>query len=101
MPIEGKIDALIDAGWYVLETGFDREAFLHWRVRAYECLIALLGPGHHYTEHFRSTVRQSDASDILAGVGVLAAASLTDLPGTGTERCSSKVDVGLDSHGRT
>jgi len=89
MIVEGKIDALIEAGWHVLETGFEDEAFLNWRIRAYECLEVLLGPSHHYTEHFRSAVRRSEATALLTGVGVLAAASLTEVQTAGSGQCGT------------
>ena len=79
MVIEGKIDALIEAGYDVLKSDFDEAAFLHWRIRAYECLEALLGPGHMYTEHFRYNMKHSEATTLLSGVGVLAAVSLSGL----------------------
>ncbi len=86
MGIEGKIDALVEAGWNVLESDFDEEAFLHWRVRAHECLEALLGPDHIYTERFKETMGRSETTAVLAGVGVLAAVSLSGLHGTFTHK---------------
>jgi hypothetical protein len=79
MGIEGKIDALVEAGWNVLESDFDEEAFLHWRIRANECLEALLGADHIYTERFKETMGRPETNAVLAGVGVLAAVSLSSL----------------------
>ncbi len=73
---ERQIDALIEAGWHVLESNFDETAFLHWRATAYECLESLLGPHHAYTEHFRYNMGQPEPTILLSGVGVLAAVSL-------------------------
>jgi hypothetical protein len=95
--VEGRIDALIEAGWHVLETDFDDDAFLCWRMRAYECLKVLLGPSHHYTEHFRSAVKGSEATAVLTGVGFLEAASLTDLQDNGSEPCVKMVEPGIES----
>jgi hypothetical protein len=79
MGIERKIDALVEAGWNVLESDFDEEAFLHWRLRANECLEALLGADHIYTERFKETMGRPETNAVLAGVGVLAAVSLSGL----------------------
>ena len=76
---EKQIDALIEAGWHVLESNLDEAAFLHWRMRAHDCLNALLGPRHAYTEHFEYHMRQSKAITLLSGVGVLAAARMGGL----------------------
>ena len=76
MTLEAQIDALIESGWHVLESNFDEAAFLHWRRRAHECLKGLLGPRHTYTEHFEYNMRQSEATTLLSGVGVLAAVRL-------------------------
>lgn len=73
---ERQIDALIEAGWHVLESDFDEAAFLHWRAMAHECLESLLGPHHAYTEHFKYNMRQPGTTILLSGVGVLAAVSL-------------------------
>ncbi|MEW6348697.1 MAG: hypothetical protein AB1646_06515 [Thermodesulfobacteriota bacterium] len=81
---ERQIDALIEAGWHVLESDFDETAFRYWRMTACECLETLLGPDHTYTEYFRYKMRQSDATTLLSGVGVLTAASLSAMPSNGS-----------------
>jgi hypothetical protein len=73
---ERELDALIRAGWRVLETDFDETAFLRWRTRAYECLEALVGPHHVYTEHFRINMSKPELITILSGVGILGAATI-------------------------
>ncbi|MBI5571183.1 MAG: hypothetical protein HY914_14665 [Desulfomonile tiedjei] len=93
MTLEAQIDALIEAGWHVLESNFDEAAFLHWRTRSYECLKALLGPGHTYTEHFEYNMRQSEAATLLSGVGVLAAVQLAGLHGKGIEQRRDGADA--------
>jgi len=39
---EKQIDAMIEAGWQVLESDFDPEAFGAWKKRATICVNALL-----------------------------------------------------------
>jgi len=92
--LERKIDALIEAGWRVLESDFDEEAFLHWRMRAHECLEALLGPTHPYAEHFKYNMRQSMATTLLSGVGVLAAVTLSGLNDDSFEKRMEAGDPG-------
>lgn len=69
-----QIDSLIEAGWYVLESGFDPAAFMAWRQRAFHCLMALLGPDHPYTEYFKDFVIEAEKRHLLTGTGILAAA---------------------------
>ncbi|MFH0957516.1 MAG: hypothetical protein V1897_02330 [Pseudomonadota bacterium] len=52
MDIDGKIDRLIEAGWYVLDSEFDDRALAHWKKTAGEFLISFLGPRHLVTESF-------------------------------------------------
>ena len=94
MTLEAQIDALIEAGWRVLESNFDEAAFLHWRSRSHECLKVLLGPRHTYTEHFEYNMRQSEATTLLSGVGVLAAAKLGGLHGKGIGKRRDQSDPG-------
>ena len=46
MPIEQRIDNLIAAGWYVLDSDFDPAALQHWRMQAFHCIEAMLGSDH-------------------------------------------------------
>lgn len=73
-PMEEQIDRLIEAGWYVLESDFDRAAFINWRQRAFQCLMTLLGPDHPYTECFKAFVVEAEKCQLLTGTGILAAA---------------------------
>ncbi len=53
MDIDGnKIDRLIEAGWYVLDSEFDNRSLAHWKKSASEFLISFLGPQHLVTESF-------------------------------------------------
>lgn len=72
--IEDKIDALIVAGWHVLETDFSEGSFQDWRKQALDCVAALCGDTHPYTVHFRSGVQKARKSSLLTGVGLLTAA---------------------------
>lgn len=74
MSTDGRIDDLIEAGWGVLDSDFDPIAFEHWRLRAFDCLAALLGPDHVYTRQFENLVRQGGKRDLLAAGGILSAA---------------------------
>jgi hypothetical protein len=52
MNIDTKIDRLIEAGWYVLDSEFDNRALAHWKKTTSEFLISFLGPRHLVTESF-------------------------------------------------
>ncbi|MHB8203521.1 MAG: hypothetical protein ACYDHG_07410 [Desulfomonilaceae bacterium] len=60
MYVEQRIDNLIAAGWYVLDSDFDPAAFQHWRVQVFHCIDAMLGSDHVTTRHFRNCVRQGE-----------------------------------------
>ena len=74
MKIEHRIDELISAGWRVVDSDFDPVAFKHWRLKAFECLTAMVGPDHVYTKYFEQFVKQGDKANVLAAGGVLVAA---------------------------
>ncbi len=74
MAVEHRIEDLIEAGWWVLESDFVPVAFQHWRRRAFDCLMAMCGPDHVYTRDFASFVRQGGKKDLLAASGILSAA---------------------------
>ena len=69
-----KIDALIKAGWRVVETDFSESMFQEWRKRAFDCVVALCGKCHPYADYFRSGVKVARKSSVLTGVGLLTAA---------------------------
>ncbi len=69
-----RIDALIVAGWRVLETDFSESAFREWRKRALDCVVALCGKCHPYADYFKSGVQRGRKSSVLTGVGLLTAA---------------------------
>ncbi|MGD9818557.1 MAG: hypothetical protein AB7V04_07630 [Desulfomonilaceae bacterium] len=52
MSVEERIDDLIKAGWYVLDSDFDTAALQHWRLKAFHCCDALLGSDHVTTQYF-------------------------------------------------
>ncbi len=74
MKIEDQIDELIKAGWGVVESDFDLVSFQHWRLQAFECLNAMLGPDHVYTKYFEQFAKKGDKTHLLAAGGVLFAA---------------------------
>ena len=74
MSAEQRIDDLIEAGWGVLDSGFDPVAFQRWRRRAFDCLTAVVGPDHVYARHFQRFVRQEGEADLLIASGILSAA---------------------------
>jgi len=50
MSIEQRINNLIAAGWYVLDSDFDPAALQHWRVQAFHCCDDVLGSDHVTTK---------------------------------------------------
>jgi len=56
MSLEQRIDNLMVAGWYVLDSDFDRAALQHWRVQAFHCIEAMLGSDHVTTKHFENLI---------------------------------------------
>lgn len=73
MHVEKRIDDLIEAGWHVLESDFDNTAFQNWKRQAFNCLVALLGPNHKYTQSFKDYVKEAAEKNVLAGGGILTA----------------------------
>jgi hypothetical protein len=73
MSVTARIDDLIEAGWSVLDSGFDPLAFHRWRRRALDCLTAIVGPDHDSTRHFQHLVRQCGKIDLRLIRGGLAA----------------------------
>lgn len=86
MHAEKEFENLIGAGWSVLRSDFAESAFLHWRQRVQEYLIASLGNEHPYTKCFKEWVQPSGQYELLVGVGLLNAAGMS----TG---CNSRVGV--------
>lgn len=74
MLIDNKIDELIKAGWNVIESDFDAVAFQNWENQVRHCLGALVGPDHTYTRQFEDYVKGTEATNVLAGCGILIAA---------------------------
>lgn len=74
MSIERQIDDLIESGWDVLNSNFDPIVFQNWRNQAADCIVALLGPHHTYTEYFNSFVQFPEPKNLLTGKGILTAA---------------------------
>jgi hypothetical protein len=77
MRAEKQIDDLIEAGWHVLLSDFDSTAFQNWRKQAFDCLNALCGPDHTYTQYFKHYVQEQHEANLLTGKGILIAAKET------------------------
>ena len=45
-------EALVEAGYQVVETDLDEMAFREWRQKAVNCIAALLGSDHPYARSF-------------------------------------------------
>jgi hypothetical protein len=90
MTVEERIDNLIEAGWYVLDSDFDRTAFADWRKQALNCVTALLGPSHTYTCYFRDFVDEAETKSLLTGEGILVAAK-EQIVTTGFELAPNKI----------
>ena len=72
--MEKMIDDLIEAGWEVLNSDFDKLAFMNWRRRALDCITRLAGPDHPYAQYFKSLVEETGQISLLTGTGILVAA---------------------------
>jgi hypothetical protein len=71
--LEQIVDNLIEAGWHVIDSDFDVVAFTHWRKQALDCIGALMGPAHAYTNYFKDFVEQAEQTSLLTGAGILVA----------------------------
>ena len=47
-----SLNDLINLAQFILDNGFDPQAFLTWKEAAFICLLGLLGPLHFYTKSF-------------------------------------------------
>jgi hypothetical protein len=74
MLIDNKIDGLIKAGWSMIESDFDAVVFQNWENQARDCLGALVGQDHTYTRQFEDYIKGTEATNVLAGCGILIAA---------------------------
>jgi len=73
MSSEQALDDLIEAGWRVIESDFEPDAFLTWRKRALDCVMILVGPDHPYAKFFNAFVVHEARNSLLAGTGILEA----------------------------
>ncbi|MEJ2717515.1 MAG: hypothetical protein P8182_10305 [Deltaproteobacteria bacterium] len=67
MSLDQRIDALIEAGWYVVESDFDETAVQNWRKRALECLADLSKPFETHAEHLDTYFGKAEESVFLEG----------------------------------
>lgn len=70
MCVNKALDDLIEAGWQVIYSDFDPEAFAQWRKRALNCVAILMGEDHPYTQFFDEFVSRDS---LLTGTGILEA----------------------------
>ncbi len=73
MSAEKTLDDLIDAGWQVIKSDFDPDAFIKWRKCARDCVVTLMGPDHPYAQFFESPVAKDATTSVLAATGILEA----------------------------
>ena len=58
-----SLDDLIEAGWHVVDTEFDAEAFYYWKKKALAFLTDFVGPNHTCTQSFRDFLQQTELLD--------------------------------------
>ena len=73
MCVNKALDDLIEAGWQVIESDFDPDAFVQWRKRALDCVAVLMGEDHPYTQFFDEFVSREVRDSLLTGAGILEA----------------------------
>ena len=64
-------EALVEAGYQVVETDFDENSFRKWRQKAINCIAALLGAEHPYTRSFSEHVLRRDLNSLFLGRGLV------------------------------
>jgi hypothetical protein len=69
-----SLNELINLAQFILDNGFDPQAFMTWKEAAFVCLLGLLGPLHFYTRSFGRVTGRTDEKGLLAGEGLLIAA---------------------------
>ncbi len=93
-----SLNDLINIAQFILDNGFDPQAFLTWKEAAFICLLGLLGPLHFYTRSFGRVTGRTDEKGLLAGEGLLIAAR-EEIAGAATDgSLSSGGAVPLSSH---
>jgi hypothetical protein len=73
MSAEKTLDDLIDAGWQVLKSDFDPNAFIAWRKCARDYVVALMGPHHPYAQFFEAYLDKKAKTSVLVVAGILEA----------------------------
>jgi hypothetical protein len=62
MNSEKRLDDLIEAGWHVIDSEFDRQALMFWKKKAYDFLTDFVGPEHASTQVFKSFAASDEIS---------------------------------------
>jgi hypothetical protein len=55
-----RLDDLIEAGWHVIDTEYDRHAFYFWKKKAHDFLSDFVGPDDACTQDFKNYVRSDE-----------------------------------------
>lgn len=86
-------EALVQAGYQVVETDFDEMAFKEWRQKAVNCIAALLGSEHPYARSFSEHVRRCDLNSLFLGRGLVDATKRYVLENAGQDSDVSRQSV--------
>jgi hypothetical protein len=62
MNSEKRLDDLIEAGWHVVDTEYDRKALYFWKKKAYDFLSDFVGPDHASTQVFKNYVTPDETT---------------------------------------
>jgi hypothetical protein len=62
MNSEKRLYDLVEAGWHVIDTEYDRQALHFWKQKAYDFLSDFVGPDHASTKDFKTFV-ETDETD--------------------------------------
>jgi hypothetical protein len=73
MCVPKVLDDLIDAGWQVIESDFDPNAFITWRKCARDYVVTLMGPDHPYAQFLDEFLDKEAKTSALAVAGILEA----------------------------
>lgn len=55
------LEDLVEAGWHVIDSEFDKAAIVNWKRRACDFLVEFLGPEHASTKSFLVCLKHSEA----------------------------------------
>jgi hypothetical protein len=93
-----SLNDLINLAQFILDNGFDPQAFLTWKEAAFICLLGLLGPLHFYTRSFGRVTGRTDEKGLLAGEGLLIAAREEIVASVSSKTALSDGNASRSSH---